>query len=180
MDARRKRSSAGRLPVSKSRFRLSAGATHRAGSTANAVDSQHTPRRDLVGEVERGPFVRPEPADALTRRRRLTGCQVDEIDVLMAGADIGELDAGWPAQLHRLAWRIDVEHPFTQERRDHAGFFPDFAYGRVVGQFVLFDVPARRKPALEPGVAMEQHRAVVHDEDGYREIAADTVRWLRS
>jgi hypothetical protein len=65
------------------------------GSTADAVDCQDTPRRNLLGEIQHGPFVRPEPAGAIARFHRYASREVDQIDVLMTGPDIGELNAGW-------------------------------------------------------------------------------------
>jgi hypothetical protein len=72
--------------------------------------------------------------------------KVDQIDVLMPGLNVFELNAGWPNQLARMG---DRKTALADQLDRHTGFFSYLADRCLVRQFVDFDVSARGQPLLQ-------------------------------
>lgn len=91
--------------------------------------------------------------------------KINEVDVLVKGIDIfdqnecrlGHNLASQPScHLSRVGCGVQLK-PQTR-------FLLDFADGRIIGQLVALDVPARRQPELLLWVQMKKHTISVHDE----------------
>ena len=63
-----------------------------AGAVGQPRHGENAPGQNLFGQVQRGPILGAVPTDAGAGRGRFARRQVDEVDVLVAGADVGELD----------------------------------------------------------------------------------------
>ena len=133
------------------------------------------PGGDFFGERQGLPFLLVEPADVLTRLGRLTGREIDEVDMLVSGRDIFQLHAEWRAELAGMLWERERDARLAGEAGGDPGFLPDFTDCRVVWEFVWLNVASRRQPASELGVVVEQDTVVVDDKDRHREVPGDGV-----
>ena len=72
-----------------------------------------------------------------------------------------------PDELARL---LDRQRPLAHEFDPHARLLQNLAHRRVVGEFMGVDVAARREPAAELFVFVEEHTALPYDEGGGGEV----------
>ena len=139
------------------------------------------PGVDLLTGIQRREVVRSEPgcpnglrtfgADEFTARY-WTG-KIDDVDVLMTGLDVFQLDPGGEDQLARPVHR----QPSSADQLDaHPRFFLDLARRGVIGQLVRFNVASRRQPTAQLGVEQQQHPTLVDDEDRHGEVANRLVK----
>src|SRR5215472_6398339 len=157
----------------------------RDDTSAHLGESAAGPRPNLVGGAERGQLRLGVPADLIALRQppidlelgTIEHGEIHQVDVLVAGVDVLDLDAGRHDELSRCVHRQPTA---AYQARAYAGLLEHLAHGGVVGQFVVFDVTTRRQPLAKLAVVVQQYVAAVHHEDGYGEMAQRTsVRWRR-
>ncbi len=102
------------------------------------------PGGNLFGQFKWVEVIEAEPADLLPPLGRKARRKVDEVDVLVVGSDVRQLDPSGPGQLARLPGARNVNRRRPAEGRLHAGLFPDLTDRGIVRQFSWLDVSARR------------------------------------
>ena len=66
----------------------------------HGLDSERAAHRDFFGEIERTERVECVPTDLIPRFRWGADGVIDQVDMLMVGADLLELDTGWGYELY--------------------------------------------------------------------------------
>lgn len=117
------------------------------GQPAAVLKGDVAPGGDFLAEVEGGEVGFGEPGDAFQGWPGLTYREIDEVDVLVAGSNTGELDAEGAAELSRLAGKVDVDAGGADQVDGDAGFLFDFTDRRFVRGLVWLDVAAGGQPA---------------------------------
>jgi hypothetical protein len=93
--------------------------------------------------------------------------EVDQVYVLMPWSDVLELHPRGPVELHGLQ---NILALVAHKLHPQARLLEDVAYGRVIGELVLFYVSAGREPHVEFAVTVEENLALPRHEDRDREV----------
>jgi hypothetical protein len=141
------------------------------GPVAASPERHAAPRRDFLPKLKLAKVRFREPANAGKRWARFPFRQIDNIDVLVSGRDVRELDAEGTTELPGLTGNVNVDTGRTNQPDGDACLLLHLAHRSVVRHLVRLNMPARRQPPAQARMPSQQHTPTMHDEDGNREVA---------
>ena len=125
---------------------------------------------DLFGEFQRMERFFVKPGSRASQDPTLRSREIDQINVLVTGRDLGELYPSRAAELERLTGHVDLVQRLTEQRGDNAGLLEDLSHCGFIRKLIRLDVPTRRQPAAKLLVIMKEDMSIPADENGHGEI----------
>lgn len=136
---------------------------------------------NFFGQFERRPRIWAKPTRFTFRISTGRTSEIDKIDVFVARPDVRQLNTGRPAELHGLAFDIDIVERIADQLDRDAGLLENLPVRRVIGEFVSFDVTTGWQPPLQLVVVVQEYLLTGDNENRHSEVTrwrSGCVVWL--